>query len=39
VLHKQIEISPDFKYIDFIDNITANAVGYAMLIKARMKKQ
>jgi plasmid segregation protein ParM len=39
VLHKQIETSPEFKYIEFIDNIKANAVGYAMLVKAKLKKQ
>jgi plasmid segregation protein ParM len=39
VLHDQIKASPDFKYIEFIDNINANAVGYAMLVKAKLKRQ
>jgi plasmid segregation protein ParM len=39
VLHDQIKASPDFKYIEFIDNINANAVGYAMLVKAKQKRQ
>ena len=39
VLHEQIETSPDFKFIEFIDDIKANAIGYAMLVKARQKKQ
>jgi plasmid segregation protein ParM len=39
VLHDQINASPDFKYIEFIDNINANAVGYAMLVKAKLKRQ
>lgn len=34
VLHEQIETSPDFKFIEFIDDIKANAIGYAMLVKA-----
>jgi plasmid segregation protein ParM len=38
-LHDQIKASPDFKYIEFIDNINANAVGYAMLVKAKQKRQ
>jgi plasmid segregation protein ParM len=39
ILHDQIKASPDFKYIEFIDNINANAVGYAMLVKAKLKRQ
>jgi plasmid segregation protein ParM len=39
ILHEQIQSSPDFKYIEFIDNIKANAVGYAMLVKAKLKRQ
>jgi plasmid segregation protein ParM len=39
ILYEQIKSSPDFKYIEFIDNIKANAVGYAMLVKAKLKRQ
>ena len=37
LLRKQIEESADFKYIEFIDEIKANAIGYDKLVNARLR--
>lgn len=38
LLKKQIEQSPEFKYIEFIDDVKANAIGYEKLASARIRR-
>ena len=38
LLRKQIENSPEFKYVEFIDDIRANAIGYEKLTTARLRR-
>ena len=38
LLKKQIEQSPEFKYIEFIDDVKANAIGYEKLAVARIRR-
>ena len=38
LLKKQIEQSPEFKYIEFIDDVKANAIGYEKLAAARIRR-
>lgn len=38
LLRKQIEQSPEFKYIEFIDDEKANAIGYKKLTSARLRR-
>ena len=38
LLREQIEASPDFKYIEFIEDCRANAVGYEKLTCARISR-
>ena len=38
LLRKQIEKSADFKYIEFIEDIKANAIGYDKLVTARLRR-
>lgn len=38
LLRKQIENSPEFKYVEFIDDVRANAIGYEKLTTARLRR-
>ena len=38
LLRQQIEHSPDFKYVEFIDDVRANAIGYEKMVAARMSR-
>ena len=38
LLREQIERSPEFKYIEFIEDVKANAVGYSKLANARLNR-
>lgn len=38
LLRSQIESSPDFKYIEFIEDVKANAIGYEKLAAARLSR-
>ena len=38
LLRKQIENSPEFKYVEFIDEVRANAIGYEKLTTARLRR-
>ena len=38
LLKQQIERSSDFKYIEFIDDVRANAIGYEKLTTARLRR-
>lgn len=39
LLRRQIEASSEFKYIEFIDDVKANAIGYAKLTAARLNRR
>ena len=39
LLKPQIEKSPDFKYIEFIEDVRANAIGYEKLTAMRLQKR
>ena len=38
LLRKQIENSSEFKYVEFIDDVRANAIGYEKLTTARLRR-
>lgn len=38
LLKKQIENSSEFKYVEFIDDVRANAIGYEKLTAARLRR-
>ena len=38
LLRKQIENSSEFKYVEFIDDVRANAIGYEKLTAARLRR-
>lgn len=38
LLRRQIEKSAEFKYVEFIEDVCANAIGYEKLTEARMRK-
>lgn len=38
LLREQIERSPEFKYIEFIEDVKANVVGYSKLANARLNR-
>ena len=37
-MRKQIENSSEFKYVEFIDDVRANAIGYEKLTVARLRR-
>ena len=39
LLKPQIEKSPEFKYIEFIEDVRANAVGYEKMTAMRLQKR
>ena len=39
LLKPQIEKSKDFKYIEFIEDVRANAIGYEKLTAMRLQKR
>ena len=38
LLRKQIENSTEFKYVEFIEDVRANAIGYEKLTAARLRR-